>query len=169
MELLSPELLAADMASATTAHHHGESGVSALSAPAIGKAERQLKELIKARAPSRSLDGVDRPIPSPPQCRPEVILMVGVNAQARQRRRQARQSYKSQGRSVFLCAADTFRAAPSEQLEVLGSGVPDVPVHPRRSRVRSLRCALRRSRSCEVTLNRCPHRRHRRTPAYQDH
>ncbi len=52
---------------------------------------------------------------------PEVILVVGVNGSGKTTTIGKLASHlKSQGRSVLLCAADTFRAAAIEQLEVWG-------------------------------------------------
>ena len=52
---------------------------------------------------------------------PEVILLVGVNGTGKtttKRPNWASASLRREGRSVLLCAADTFRAAAIEQLEV---------------------------------------------------
>ena len=51
--------------------------------------------------------------------RPEVILMVGVNGTGKTTTTGKLAAYfREQGKSVLLCAADTFRAAAIEQLEV---------------------------------------------------
>jgi fused signal recognition particle receptor len=57
---------------------------------------------------------------------PEVIMMVGVNGTGKTTTTGKLAAYfRRQGRSVLMCAADTFRAAAIEQLEVWGqrSGV----------------------------------------------
>jgi fused signal recognition particle receptor len=57
---------------------------------------------------------------------PEVIMMVGVNGTGKTTTSGKLAAYfRAQGKSVLLCAADTFRAAAIEQLEVWGqrSGV----------------------------------------------
>lgn len=57
---------------------------------------------------------------------PEVIMMVGVNGTGKTTTSGKLAAwYRSQGKTVLLCAADTFRAAAIEQLEVWGqrSGV----------------------------------------------
>ncbi|MFB3915618.1 MAG: signal recognition particle-docking protein FtsY [Terriglobales bacterium] len=52
---------------------------------------------------------------------PEVILVVGVNGTGKTTTiGKLAQRFRSQGRSVVLCAADTFRAAAIEQLEIWG-------------------------------------------------
>jgi fused signal recognition particle receptor len=52
---------------------------------------------------------------------PEVILVVGVNGTGKTTTiGKLAQSFRSQGKNVLLCAADTFRAAAIEQLEIWG-------------------------------------------------
>jgi fused signal recognition particle receptor len=51
--------------------------------------------------------------------KPEIILMVGVNGTGKTTTTGKLAAYfREQGKSVLLCAADTFRAAAIEQLEV---------------------------------------------------
>jgi len=51
----------------------------------------------------------------------EVILVVGVNGTGKTTTiGKLAQTFRSQGKSVLLCAADTFRAAAIEQLEIWG-------------------------------------------------
>src|SRR5512142_3338385 len=50
---------------------------------------------------------------------PAVVLVVGVNGSGKTTTiGKLAQRYKNEGRSVLLCAADTFRAAAIEQLEI---------------------------------------------------
>jgi fused signal recognition particle receptor len=52
---------------------------------------------------------------------PEVILVVGVNGTGKTTTiGKLSQNFRSQGKNVLLCAADTFRAAAIEQLEIWG-------------------------------------------------
>ncbi len=72
-----------------------------------------LKEEIR-----RILDAVDVPV-NRPASGPEVIMMVGVNGTGKTTTSGKLSAlFRRQGRSVLLCAADTFRAAAIEQLEV---------------------------------------------------
>ncbi len=72
-----------------------------------------LKEEIR-----RILDGVAKPVQHP-SSGPEVIMMVGVNGTGKTTTSGKLSAlYRREGRSVLLCAADTFRAAAIEQLEV---------------------------------------------------
>ena len=52
---------------------------------------------------------------------PEVVLVVGVNGTGKTTTiGKLAQTFRAEGKSVLLCAADTFRAAAIEQLEVWG-------------------------------------------------
>ena len=83
----------------------------------------ELKSLLKAEI-LRILNSVDTPI-APPTTPPEVIMMVGVNGTGKTTTsgklaalyRRPSPEFPD-GRTVLLCAADTFRAAAIEQLEV---------------------------------------------------
>jgi fused signal recognition particle receptor len=64
------------------------------------------------------LDQVNRPPQSVNQP-PEVIMLVGVNGTGKTTTAGKLATYlRAQGKSVILCAADTFRAAAIEQLEI---------------------------------------------------
>ena len=72
-----------------------------------------LKEEIR-----RVLDGVATPVKHPASG-PEVIMMVGVNGTGKTTTSGKLSAlFRREGRTVLLCAADTFRAAAIEQLEV---------------------------------------------------
>ena len=92
----------------------------------------ELKRLIKDQVleilnatPARSVH--------PAAGEPEVILVVGVNGTGKTTTiGKLAHTFKSEGKSVLLCAADTFRAAAIEQLEVWGTrtGVDVIKTKP---------------------------------------
>jgi fused signal recognition particle receptor len=86
----------------------------------------ELKRLLKLELKA-VLDGVatETVAPSAP---PEVVMMVGVNGTGKTTTTgKLAAYYRAQGRTVLLCAADTFRAAAIEQLEVW-AGRADVAI-----------------------------------------
>jgi fused signal recognition particle receptor len=114
---LEATLLAADLGSATTAQVLN-SLREKVDRKQIGDGEelkRVLKEelrgiLTSAEKPVNSVDG-----------EPEVILVVGVNGTGKTTTiGKLAHNLRAQGKSVLLCAADTFRAAAIEQLEIWG-------------------------------------------------
>ncbi len=77
----------------------------------------ELKLLLKAEI-RRILHSVEHPVRHP-ATPPEVIMMVGVNGTGKTTTTgKLAALYRKENRSVLLCAADTFRAAAIEQLEV---------------------------------------------------
>jgi fused signal recognition particle receptor len=112
---LEPLLLAADIGSTTTAQIIENLRQRALRTGIEGGSE--LKHLLKAELKA-ILDGVAQPVRHP-AAPPEVIMMVGVNGTGKTTTTGKLAAYfTGQGRTVLLCAADTFRAAAIEQLEV---------------------------------------------------
>ncbi len=108
-------LLASDIGAPTAAEIVGNLRERALRQGISDGAE--LKVLLKAEI-LRILNSVARPI-ARPTAPPEVIMMVGVNGTGKTTTTgKLAALYRSQGRTVLLCAADTFRAAAIEQLEV---------------------------------------------------
>jgi fused signal recognition particle receptor len=80
----------------------------------------ELRNLIKQNL-LEILQANDRPVPRV-AVPPAVVMVVGVNGAGKTTTigKLARR-YQDEGRSVLLCAADTFRAAAIEQLEVWGT------------------------------------------------
>jgi fused signal recognition particle receptor len=112
---LEPLLLAADIGAPTTAIVLDNLRQRALRVGIEGGVE--LKTLLKTELMA-VLDKVARPV-THPSAPPEVIMMVGVNGTGKTTTSgKLANLFTSQGRSVLLCAADTFRAAAIEQLEV---------------------------------------------------
>ncbi|HEX4578102.1 MAG TPA: signal recognition particle-docking protein FtsY [Edaphobacter sp.] len=116
---LEPLLLAADLGAPTTALVMENLRQRALRTGIQGGDE--LKQLLKKEL-KQILDGVARPIRHA-ATPPEVIMMVGVNGTGKTTTTGKLAAYFTAGkdgpaRTVLLCAADTFRAAAIEQLEV---------------------------------------------------
>jgi fused signal recognition particle receptor len=112
---LEPVLLAADLGAPTTALVLENLRQRALRTGIQGGDE--LKQLLKSEL-KQILDGVARPIRHP-AAPPEVIMMVGVNGTGKTTTTgKLAALFTGQGHTVLLCAADTFRAAAIEQLEV---------------------------------------------------
>ncbi len=123
LQSLEPLLLAADVGAATTAIVLENLRQRALRVGIEGG--DQLRTLLKAEL-QKVLDGVTRPL-THPSARPEVIMMVGVNGTGKTTSTgKLAALFTAEHRTVLLCAADTFRAAAIEQLEVWAtrSGVP---------------------------------------------
>jgi fused signal recognition particle receptor len=63
---------------------------------------------------------------------PEVIMVVGVNGTGKTTTiGKLSQVFRSQGKTVLMCAADTFRAAAIEQLEIWGQRTGTEVIHTR--------------------------------------
>ena len=123
LQSLEPLLLAADVGAATTAIVLENLRQRALRVGIEGG--DQLRTLLKAEL-QKVLDGVVQPI-ARPGAPPEVIMMVGVNGTGKTTSTgKLAALFTAEHRTVLLCAADTFRAAAIEQLEVWAtrSGVP---------------------------------------------
>jgi fused signal recognition particle receptor len=80
----------------------------------------ELKRLLKEELLAILTANNSRP-PQKVDGTPEVILVVGVNGTGKTTTiGKLSQVFRSQGKNVLMCAADTFRAAAIEQLEVWG-------------------------------------------------
>jgi fused signal recognition particle receptor len=93
------------------------------------ESQEELNELVRSEIANAlvkgSSNGVD-PFEFPPHIKPYVIMIVGVNGVGKTTTvGKLAYDYKSAGKQVLIGAADTFRAAANEQLEVWGkrSGV----------------------------------------------
>ena len=81
---------------------------------------QQVKQLI-AQHLEEILNAAERPVPHVAEP-PAVVMVVGVNGSGKTTTiGKLANRYKSEGRSVLLCAADTFRAAAIEQLQIWGT------------------------------------------------
>ena len=108
-------LLASDIGSVTTNEIIANLRDRALREGIASGAE--LKRLLKAEI-LRILRAVESPVQHAATA-PEVILMVGVNGTGKTTTSgKLAALYRRENRTVLLCAADTFRAAAIEQLEV---------------------------------------------------
>ena len=82
----------------------------------VEELKRLLKEELLAILNAANLPPVERP-----EGVPEVVLVVGVNGTGKTTTiGKLALTLRSEGKTVLLCAADTFRAAAIEQLEVWG-------------------------------------------------
>jgi fused signal recognition particle receptor len=82
----------------------------------VNELKRLLKEELLAILTSASLQPVTKVNGTP-----EVIIVVGVNGTGKTTTiGKLAQVFRAQGKTVLLCAADTFRAAAIEQLEIWG-------------------------------------------------
>ena len=82
----------------------------------VTELKRLLKDELLAILTSANTPPVERP-----EGVPEVVLVVGVNGTGKTTTiGKLAQTVRSEGKTVLLCAADTFRAAAIEQLEIWG-------------------------------------------------
>jgi fused signal recognition particle receptor len=115
---LEATLIGADLGSATTHEVLGK---------LREKADRkqiknvdELKRLLKEELLAILEQGSSRPVQRV-EAGPEVILVVGVNGTGKTTTiGKLAQVFRADGKNVLLCAADTFRAAAIEQLEIWG-------------------------------------------------
>jgi fused signal recognition particle receptor len=118
LDELEATLISADLGSTTTREVLGKLREKAdrKQIKNVDELKRLLKEELLAilnaanRRPVQKVEGT-----------PEVILVVGVNGTGKTTTiGKLAQVFRSQGRTVLMCAADTFRAAAIEQLEIWG-------------------------------------------------
>jgi fused signal recognition particle receptor len=90
----------------------------------------ELRQLI-ADAVLEILEASERPLPRV-EAPPAVILIVGVNGTGKTTTiGKLAKRFRDENRTVLLCAADTFRAAAVEQLEVWGERTGTEVIHQR--------------------------------------
>jgi fused signal recognition particle receptor len=115
---LEATLIGADLGSTTTQEVLGKLREKA-DRKQIKNVE-ELKRLLKEELLGILNSANSRPV-SKVDGAPEVILVVGVNGTGKTTTiGKLSQVFRSQGKNVLLCAADTFRAAAIEQLEIWG-------------------------------------------------
>src|SRR5436305_1080898 len=115
---LEGTLIGADLGSATT-HQILEKLRERADRKQIGDVH-ELKRLLKQELLS-ILNSANTPPVDRAEGVPEVVLVVGVNGTGKTTTiGKLAQTVRSQGKTARLCAADTFRAAAIEQLEVWG-------------------------------------------------
>jgi len=115
---LEATLLGADLGSATT-HQILDSLRERADRKQIKDVE-ELKRLLKQELLT-ILNSANTPPVERAEGLPEVVLVVGVNGTGKTTSiGKLAQTLRSQGKTVLLCAADTFRAAAIEQLEIWG-------------------------------------------------
>ena len=115
---LEATLIGADLGSATTHEVLGKLREKADRKQI--KSVDELKRLLKEELLVILEQGSSRPVQRV-EGGPEVILVVGVNGTGKTTTiGKLAQVFRSDGKNVLLCAADTFRAAAIEQLEIWG-------------------------------------------------
>ena len=118
LDELEATLIAADLGSTTT-HEVLQKLRDKADRKQIGDVQ-ELKRLLKAELLAILTAANSRP-PNAVDGGPEVILVVGVNGTGKTTSiGKLANLLKNDGKSVVLCAADTFRAAAIEQLEIWG-------------------------------------------------
>src|ERR1700746_3792356 len=115
---LEATLIGADLGSTTTQEVLGKLRERAdrKQIKDVGELKRLLKEELLSILNAANTPPVERP-----EGVPEVVLVVGVNGTGKTTTiGKLAQTVRSQGKTALLCAADTFRAAAIEQLEIWG-------------------------------------------------
>ena len=126
----------------------------------------ELKRLLKVEL-KQVLDGVASE-DATPAAPPEVVMMVGVNGTGKTTTTgKLAAFYRGQGRTVLLCAADTFRAAAIEQLEVWAAR-SDVPIVKTKTGGDPSAALFDACTAAKARRNRCADRGYGGAAAHQD-
>ncbi|MDR3750979.1 MAG: signal recognition particle-docking protein FtsY [Terracidiphilus sp.] len=131
LENLETALLTSDLGVQTTtaildalrdrARHQSIAGGEELRTLLKAQLQAILEAPLKTRAGFHEPDGAQAPAAAP-QVPPKITFLVGVNGAGKTTTSGKLAAWsRAQGHSVLLCAADTFRAAAIEQLEVWAS------------------------------------------------
>src|ERR1700746_2735111 len=115
---LEATLIGADLGSTTTQEVLGKLRERAdrKQIKDVGELKRLLKEELLSILNAANTPPVERP-----EGVPEVVLVVGVNGTGKTTTiGKLAQTVRSEGKTALLCAADTFRAAAIDQLEIWG-------------------------------------------------
>ena len=116
---LETALIAADVGAAAAAEIVGKLREEAARDPRAWDGDRLRARLQDELA--GLLDSVSRPLAAAPDGQPLVVMLVGVNGTGKTTTLgKLSRHYRQAGGEVLLCAADTFRAAAIEQLEIWG-------------------------------------------------
>jgi fused signal recognition particle receptor len=124
-----PKLEASDLDDIEDALIMADLGVAAASRLASGLKKRPFPDGVTAETLAAALAEevaqilvpVAKPIDINPDHRPHVVLMVGVNGSGKTTTAgKLAEQWRGEGKTVMLAAADTFRAAAAQQLQIWG-------------------------------------------------
>jgi len=129
LDELEEALIAADIGVPTTMHvlETVRRGISRKEIDDIGKLKAALKSELLSILQASEAHGVASETSVPENIAPYVMMIVGVNGVGKTTTiGKLAQRIKAEGNDVLICAADTFRAAASEQLAIWAerTGVP---------------------------------------------
>ncbi|MEZ5307022.1 MAG: signal recognition particle-docking protein FtsY [Pyrinomonadaceae bacterium] len=121
LDELEEMLISTDIGVSTTFHilDTVRKGVSRQEISDITALKAKIKEELLAILNGEGVSGVESESDLAPEVRPYVLMIVGVNGVGKTTTiGKLAQRIKTEGNEVMICAADTFRAAASEQLEI---------------------------------------------------
>jgi fused signal recognition particle receptor len=129
LDELEEALIAADIGVATTLHilETVRSGIARQQIGDIAALKQAIKDELLAILQASSNNGVGSETDAPEDVTPYVMMVVGVNGVGKTTTiGKLAQRIKAEGNDVLICAADTFRAAASDQLAIWAerTGVP---------------------------------------------